>query len=263
MTEPELLVDRDGAVARVTLNRPDRRNALTAALLDDLVAALEDLAGDERTRVVVLTGAGGDLSVGADLADLADVPYAEGDQDAQVWALLRQSRASLLLREMPKVTLAGIDGACAGAGLGLAMAADLRLASSRAVLKAAFVTAGMSGDFGLGWSLSRAVGDATARRLLLDDPKIDAETALQLGLVSRVAPVEEYADTLAAWATRLAGLPPLAVAGIKANLADATLGFRDALAAESPRHVRCARSADALEAARAFVEKRPGRFVGA
>lgn len=262
MADPELLLDVADAVGRVTLNRPEQRNALSAALLDDLVDALTALAADDTVRVVVLTGAGGDFSVGADMASLASVPYADGDETQQVEALLRHSRASLLLREMPKVTIAGIEGACAGAGLGLAMAADLRLASSGALLKAAFVNAGMSGDFGLAWSLSRILGDADARRLLLEDPKMDAATAADLGLVTRTASAEEYADTLQAWAARLASLPPLAVAGIKANLADAGLGFAHALARESPRHIRCARSADALEAARAFVDRRPGRYSG-
>lgn len=220
------------------------------------------MAENTSVRVVVLSGAGGPLSVGADLDQFTEAPLAKRDEDEQVAHLIKTSRASLLLREMPQVTLAGIDGACAGAGMGLAMAADLRMITPRAIFKTAFVHAGMSGDFGLAWTLSNLVGDGVARRLLLEDPRIDATLAMELGLATRLTDESSFAADLAQWADGFAGLPPFAVAGIKQNLADAGLPFSEALIAESPLHIRCARSDDAQEAAQAFLERRQGRFIG-
>lgn len=260
MSEIEMV--RDGLIGSVVLSRPERRNALNDALLDHLAQALDELARDQQVRVVVIRGAGRDFCVGADLEALAATPFASGDRDQQVTFLHRQSRASLLLREMPKITIAGIDGACAGAGMGLAMAADFRIVSRRAVFKTAFVSAAMSGDFGLGWSLSSIVGGRVARELLLTDPRVDADRAGALGLATEVVDADGWWEATMAWARRLADLPPLAVAGIKANLAEASLTFDEALRREGPRHIDCARSGDAFEAARAFIERRPGVFTG-
>lgn len=254
----EVLMESAAGVATITLNRPAQRNAMTPTLLAELLSACESVAGDDRVRAVVLTGAGGSFCVGADLAELSKRPFAEGDEAQQIADLIETSRISLLLREMPKVTVAAIDGACAGAGMGLAMAADLRVCTPKAVFRCAFAGAGMSGDFGLVWSLGNLLGDAMARRLLLTDPKIRADEALKLNLVGEIGSSERAAQLAGEMAQRA----PLAVAGIKQNLADSRLGFADALHRESPRHIRCARSEDALEAARAFMEKRPPRWAG-
>jgi 2-(1,2-epoxy-1,2-dihydrophenyl)acetyl-CoA isomerase len=259
---PDVLCTIDHGVATVTLNRPEQRNAFNDGLMTGLLETLERLAADESVCAVVLAGAGTAFSVGADLESLSSRPYSEGDERQQVADLLSNSRISLVLREMPKITIAAIDGACAGAGMGVAMAADLRICTSRAVFKAAFIGVGMSGDFGLAWSLSRLLGDATARQILLEDPRMDAAEALRRGLVTRVVDPADLETEVATLAAGMAGRPPLAVAGIKRNLADAALPFDAALAEESPRHIRCARSADALEAARAFMEKREGVYTG-
>ena len=258
---PEVLCTRIDRVATVTLNRPHRRNALNDALLAGLRRVITELADDTEVRVIVLTGAGNTFSVGADLERLADSPFSEGNEAEQTSDLLANSRTSLLLRETGKVTIAAIDGPCAGAAMGLALAADLRLCTPRAVFKTAFVSAGMSGDFGLAWSLSNLLGDAAARSLLLEDPRLTAADARARGLVTRVLDEEDFQDAVGRCAATLAGLAPLAVRGIKLNLADAGLNFATALQHESPRHIASARSADALNAARRFAS-RPRRGPG-
>lgn len=253
---PEVLCDRNGPVATVTLNRPDRRNALSTELLKLLRLTIAELAGDPVVRVIVVTGAGGAFSVGADLDGLADTPFSLGDEQQQVEDLLADSRTSALLRAVDKITIAAIDGPCAGAGMGLALAADLRLCTPRAVFKTAFVSAGMSGDFGLAWSLANLIGDAAARSLLLEDPKLSAKEAQARGLVTRVVDEQDFAAEVARYAADLAQRPTLAVGGIKQNLADAALPFDAALERESVRHIASARSPDALAAARRFVSGR-------
>jgi 2-(1,2-epoxy-1,2-dihydrophenyl)acetyl-CoA isomerase len=255
----EVLCVRSDRVATVTLNRPERRNALNDALLSQLRTTLTNLADDREVRVIVLTGAGGAFSVGADLQDLAATPFSAGDPRKQTDDLLANSRTSALLRSADKVTIAAIEGPCAGAGMGLAMAADLRLCTPRSVLKTAFVSAGMSGDFGLAWSLKTLIGDGAARSLLIEDPKLSAADALALGLVTRVVEHEDFQGEVARYAARLALLPPLAVGGIKQNLADAGLPFETALERESVRHIESARSADALAAAQQFANRTRGQ----
>ncbi|OUZ07652.1 hypothetical protein BHE97_16270 [Aeromicrobium sp. PE09-221] len=254
MSEVETEV-REG-IGWVTLNRPERRNALSTPLLDQLHQTLEEQSRRPDVRLVVVQGAGGHFSVGADLEELAGVPFANGDRDVQIERLLRHSTSSQLLREMPKITVAAVDGACAGAGMGLAMAADFRVISDRAVFKSAFVSAGMSGDFGLAWTLSRLLGDGPARSILLEDPRIEAERAMKLGIASVLVPSAGFATELTRFCQVKAALPSMAVAGIKANLADAIVPFGEALAAESPRHIDGARSDEAAAAARAFVRAR-------
>jgi 2-(1,2-epoxy-1,2-dihydrophenyl)acetyl-CoA isomerase len=258
---PEVLCTRSDRVATVTLNRPDRRNALNDALLAGLRRVITELAADDDVRVIVLTGAGTSFSVGADLEHLADSPFSAGDQAEQTADLIENSRTSLLLRETEKVTIAAVDGPCAGAAMGLALAADLRICTPRAVFKTAFVSAGMSGDFGLAWSLSNLLGDAGARSLLLEDPRLSAADALARGLVTRVLKEDDFPGAVARYAATLAALPALAVRGIKLNLADARLPLAAALQHESVRHIESARSADALDAARRFAG-RPRRASG-
>lgn len=260
--QPVTYAVADG-VATVTLNRPERRNAMNDALLDDLLERLEAAVRDPAVRVVVLTGAGGSFCVGADLAELTGEDFARADRDEQIAKLRRHARISELLHEAPKVTIAAVDGACAGAGLALACAADLRFASDAAVFRSAFVGAGMSGDFGGGWTLTRLLGGARARSLLLRNPKLDPSEAAAIGLVDEVFPRDAFAAAVAVEAARLAAQAPLAVAGIKHNLLDAgRLGLVDALEAEGPRHIDCGRSEDAAEAARAFLAKRTPTFHG-
>ncbi|HYW92277.1 MAG TPA: enoyl-CoA hydratase [Gammaproteobacteria bacterium] len=248
-------------VATITLDRPDKLNAMNPALIEAAVEAIQQAASDDDVRVVVLTGAGRGFCVGGDLSAGGfggDLPL-----QGQIARLRGSMRSAQLLHEMPKVTIAAINGACAGAGLSWACACDLRYAASSARFSTAFLNAGLSGDFGGTWSLSRIVGDARARALYLLADRFDAWDAERYGLVSETLPDEDLMGHVGRIARRLAASPPLALAGIKANLNDSQrLSFSEALDREAERHVRCANTEDHREAARAFLEKRPGVYKG-
>ena len=258
----DLLVEKKDAVARVAMNRPERRNGMNMAMLAGMIDALEEIAGDDSIQVVVVSGSGRDFSVGADLALVAGDESGKGDGEwtSRLWDTYR---IPLVLHDMPQVTLAAIDGACAGAAFGIACAADLRFASERALFTTAFLKVGAAGDMSGAWTLPRILGRAKAHELYFLPEKIRAPEALEIGLVSRVFAAESFATEIDAIAQRLAGSAPLALRGIKENFKDAeTLGFADYVPVESKRHSGLMASADAREAARAFLEKRDPVFEG-
>jgi 2-(1,2-epoxy-1,2-dihydrophenyl)acetyl-CoA isomerase len=254
--------EREGGVLVLTLDRPDRRNALSLPLYEALLATLEAAATDPDIGAIVLTGAGqsfcagGDVSRMAGAADAPPVPFEE-----KMRALRRRTGIGELLHTMPKPTIAMIRGAAVGAGLSLALACDLRYADPTARLRTGFVNVGLSGDFGGHYFLPRLVGMAKARELYLTSPMLDAQAALAMGLVNGVFEAAALQAEVMGIAARLADGPRTAIAHIKGNLNDAphlTLG--EMLDRECWRHVRCTETADHREAARAFVEKRPPRF---
>jgi 2-(1,2-epoxy-1,2-dihydrophenyl)acetyl-CoA isomerase len=263
--------DADG-VRKLTLNRPDRLNALTTALARQLHAALVDCARDPGVRAVVLTGAGRGFCAGFDLLAGSDSdPLAASWSDQPIWLepeqvaarMMEDAQIPILLHRMPKPTLASVRGPAAGTGLVLAAACDLRIASETAVFKTAFASAGRCGDPGGSYLLTQLVGAARARELYLLDEKIDAASALAMGLVSKLVPDEQLDAETAALAARLAKGPSLAYAGIKRNLNAAETGtLEDTIAMEGPTNARASLSYDGKEAARAFVEKRPPQFRG-
>jgi 2-(1,2-epoxy-1,2-dihydrophenyl)acetyl-CoA isomerase len=164
---------------------------------------------------------------------------------------------------MPAVTIAAIQGGCAGAGLGWALGCDLRFASPSARFNTAFLDVGVAGDMGGPWSLPRVVGPARARELYFMPGKFDAEAALRIGLVSRVFPEDALHDEVRSIATRLAEAAPIALRTMKANFLDAErMTFRDYVLTESQRHIDIFKTEDTREAFRAKVEKRKPRFVG-
>jgi 2-(1,2-epoxy-1,2-dihydrophenyl)acetyl-CoA isomerase len=256
-----LLVTRDGAVATVALNRPDKRNSIGGPMMVELHGALRDIAADPEIRVLVLRGRGADFCPGADVkhyggegAPAATRPAGSGTREFDV---------AVMLHEMPAVTIAAISGACAGAGFGWACACDLRIASATARFNTAFLDVGVAGDMGGPWTLPRLVGAAKARELYFMPGKFDAAEALRIGLVSRVAPPDAFEADLAALTARLARAAPLALRAMKANfLAAEKMGLSDFIALESERHLRLFQSQDTTEAFRAFVEKRPPVFHG-
>lgn len=260
----DVLLDVDAPVARITLNRPERGNGVTFPLAARLYEVVAEVAGRRDVRAVVLTGAGRQFCVGGDLSgdgfapDRRDLPV-EDDVRAQI----ERGRLTEAIRALPQVSIAAINGGCAGAGLALALACDLRVAAAQAVLRTAYLDAGVSGDYGITWLLPALLGEARARELLLLSEKLDAATALRLGLLTTVVPAADFASTVDALAARCAARAPLAVAAIKQNLAGA-LGtpLGEHIAAEARRQVATARSADAAEAAAAFLAKRPPVFTG-
>jgi 2-(1,2-epoxy-1,2-dihydrophenyl)acetyl-CoA isomerase len=259
-----VLYDVSDAIATITLNRPEHMNTMGDGLLEETALALAQAAEDDAVRAVILTGTGRAFCAGGDLRGFA----AGGNQgpktvEGSVASLRGRMRTSQLLHEMPKVTIAAINGACAGAGFSLACACDIRFCAESAVFNTAFMTAGLSGDFGGTWTLPRIVGAGKARELYLLAEKFGAAEAERIGLVSAVLPGDELAGYARGKAMRIAGFAPLTVQAIKQNLNDSLeAGFAQQLDREADRHVRCGLTDDAREAAAAFLEKRAPVFHG-
>ncbi len=265
--ENAVIVERDGSVATVVLNRPDRMNTINEVLLDGVLAALESLADDTDIRVVILTGAGRAFCAGGDLqgmaAGLAGGLKGPESKAGKVSALRRVMKTSELLHQMPKPTIASINGAAAGAGLSWALACDLRFCADTAVFNTAFATAGLSGDFGGTWFLPRLVGAGKAAELYLLAQKFNASEAARVGLVNRVFSSHRLSVEVRQVADRLCSLSPLALRAIKENLIDsATCSLAEQLDAEARRHITTGLTDDAKEAAAAFLEKRAPVFRG-
>jgi 2-(1,2-epoxy-1,2-dihydrophenyl)acetyl-CoA isomerase len=263
MTEHVIETVADG-VATLTLNRPERRNAMSPEMFAALLEALPRLAGDADVGVVVLTGAGGAFCAGGDVKAMAAGDGRESlALEARVQGLRAIMEVARWLHEMPKPTLAVVPGAAAGAGLSLALACDLRIAGESAKFTTAFAKVGYSGDFGGSFFLTRLVGTAKARELYFTAELLDAETALGLGMVNRVVADADLAGEAAALAGRLADGPRIALGYMKRNLNAAEAGTLAALLdLEAFHHSRCGMTEDHREAARAFVEKRPPVFHG-
>jgi len=223
---PELLTQLEQGVMTLTLNRPDRLNALNPSLMRALNEAVARAASDPAVACVVLTGAGRAFCAGGDMKASAASRAAPAPETSKPptsfearrdW-LRRSMEAARLLHDMPKPTIAMINGACAGAGLSLAGACDLRYAGESAVLTTAFARAGLSGDYGGSWFWTRIAGTAKARELFFLAEKIDAQTALAAGLVTAVHPDAELADRTLAIARELAARPGAAFNYMKRNL---------------------------------------------
>ena len=255
-----VLYQAEGGIATITLNRPERLNSMTAELLDGALDALEQAAGDPRVGVVIFTGAGRAFCAGADLT--ARNILGEGGFESRSRVLRSYVRTAQLLREMPKVTIAAVNGAAAGAGAAWAYAADLRYAAASAKFVSAYVNVGLSGDFGGTWTLPRIVGAAKAREIYLLNEPLPAAEAERLGLVSKVLPDEELLPHVRTVAERLLNFSPTAIRNIKLNLNDAdTISFTEALDRDTERHLRSGETADAREARAAFLEKRRPVFA--
>jgi 2-(1,2-epoxy-1,2-dihydrophenyl)acetyl-CoA isomerase len=257
----ELIEQQDGGVLTLTLNRPERLNALTMGMTEALLAALRRAAVDPQVRAVVLTGAGRAFCAGGDVKAMAEDDAARQTLEERTQLLREHMECSRLLHEMPKPTIAVARGAVAGAGLSLALACDILLAGDTIKLTSAFAKVGLSGDFGSTYFLTKLLGPR-AREFALLSPVLKADEALRLGLVSRVVVDAELDAQGQALARSLADGPTITLGHIKANLNFAEQGatLAQALDHEAIRHIRCGLTEDHQEAARAFVEKRAPRF---
>ena len=257
----KLLCRVEERVAVVTLNDPERRNPIGAELRPLLRRLVDRIAGDAGVRCLLLTGAGEAFSAGGDAKAMAS-----GRQPAlaeRIRSIKWEHAASAVIHEMPKPAVAALPGPAAGAGFGLALACDLRIAAESAFLTGAYARLGLSGDYGLTWFLTRLVGPARAREICFESARIPAREALEMGLVNRVVPDAELRDEAFALARRLAAASPLGLAYMKANLNDALdLDLRRTLDREAERQCLLGETEDFVEAARAFVEKRPPEFEG-
>ena len=260
----ELLEELKDKVAVLTLNRPDRLNAMSPPMLDALLEALPRLAADPDIGVVVLTGAGRGFCAGGDVKAMAEGRESIGTTlEEKAQGLRSRMEVSRWLHEMPKPTIAMVRGAAAGAGLSLALACDLRVASDSARFATAFARVGYSGDFGGSWFLTQLVGTAKARELYFTADIVDAQQALALGIVNRVVPEARLEDETMALAARLARGPRIAYRYMKRNFNAAESGtLKDLLDLEAWHHTRCGMTEDHREAAKAFVEKREPVFRG-
>ena len=246
---------RDG-IGTLTLNRPERLNAMTNRMVRETAEALALIAEDASVRLLVLTGAGRGFCPGADLNHFSSGAAATDDVLTPP-----DFRSSLLLHEMPQVTIAAINGACAGAGFGWACACDLRFAAESATFSSAFLKVAVAGDMAGPWTLPRLVGAAKARELYLLPAKFNAAEAARIGLVSRTFPDATFRDEVAAIVRELAAASPSALRTMKRNFVDAErMGLAEYIEIESRRHLEVAGGEDAREAFRAFIEKRPPRF---
>jgi 2-(1,2-epoxy-1,2-dihydrophenyl)acetyl-CoA isomerase len=260
----DLQASIDDGVALITMNRPERRNALSGAMLAALADVLAAVEVDDEVGAVVLTGTGGAFCAGGDVKGMAGgqgggAPGGGRAYDAAVHRQRLNHRAtSGKLYSMPKPTIAAIPGPAAGAGLSLALACDLRYAVPGAVLTTAF-----AGDYGGTWFLTRLVGSGKARELYYFSERLSAEDAEQLGIVNAVLPADSFMDDVMERAHRLARGPRVAYRYMKENLNRAVNGsLEECLDLEATHHIHTGTTADHREAASAFVEKREPTFEG-
>ena len=260
-----LTVERPTAgVALATLNRPDRMNAITFEMFDEFRTLCEDIAADDEVRVLVLTGAGRGFCAGLDLEQAAQLP----DMSAVEMMAGQESWADAIagFHRLRKPVIAAVNGAAAGAGFSLALAADIRLAAPEARFNAAFVRVGLSGgDCGTSWFLPRIVGLGCASEILLTGRFFGAEEAAAMGLVNRVVPAADLLSSAFVLAEQIAGNTPFGVGLTKQVLAvnvDAP-SLEAALELENRNQVLATRTRDMFEALTAFREKREPRFTGA
>jgi 2-(1,2-epoxy-1,2-dihydrophenyl)acetyl-CoA isomerase len=248
-------------VATLTFNRPDRRNALSTPIMEGLLEALPRLARDETIGAIVLTGAGQAFCAGGDVKSMAEGSVERSVEEA-VTHLRARMEVSRLLHEIPKPTIAMVNGAAAGAGMSLALACDLRIAGQSARFVSAFANVGFSGDFGGSYFLSKLVGTSKAREIYYTAEPLDAVQALALGIVNRVVSDADLADATMALAQKLARGPRIALSLMKQNFNAAENGSLAQLLDLEARHmVKTGRTEDHREAVRAFVEKRTPVFA--
>jgi len=257
-----VLQSLDNGLLTITMNRPDRRNALNPDMTQGLGEAARRAAEDHAVRAVLIKGAGGTFCVGGDVKSMAEgrAPLAFEAKKAN---LRRAMEVSRILHEMPKPVVAQIDGAAAGAGLSIALSCDLRVAGESAKITTAFAKVGLSGDFGGTYFLTQMLGSAKARELYLMSPVLTAQEALALGMVNRVVPDAEVEAAAHEIAMSLAQGPTVTLGYIKTNINNAErLSLEACFDGEAMHHSRSGDTADHKEAAKAFVEKRKPAFVG-
>lgn len=257
---PELIRSDAQGIATITINRPERRNAINGAVCDELLAALTEISGDESIAAVILTGAGDKaFCAGGDVKRMDHI--AAQDFEERVGNLRRWGGISMLLRTMPQITIAMVNGVAAGAGLSIAAACDFRLAGRSARFTTAYVKVARSGDFGGSALLTNLIGAARARELYLLGEIIDAAKAEAYGLVNRVFDDEHLHAETWAFARRLAAGPVTAHAYIKKNLLAAeTTTLAEMVELEALNHARTGETAEHREAVAAFRERRAPRF---
>lgn len=266
----DLLGRIEDRVGVLTFNRPDRRNALSPAMYEGFEKVLPQLAVDPDVRVVMITGAGGAFCAGGDVKAMNAAHVSDPDgsvgmtaQERVVDLQHRQRAVSLAVHDFTKPVIAAVPGAAAGAGLSIALSADLRICSPQALFVTAFAKVAASGDFGGSWFMNRLVGEAKAKELYFRSPRVTASEALELGLVNEILYDDDFESAALRWCGEIADQAPLALTRMKENLNRASrVDLGEALDAEAANMIYTMSTADHREAAAAFVEKRTPIFEG-
>jgi 2-(1,2-epoxy-1,2-dihydrophenyl)acetyl-CoA isomerase len=256
-----LIVERQGGVVTVTMNRPERKNAANGVMLTELPAVFAEVERNAQDRVMILTGAGGSFCTGADLSD-PNGPATDSSRSGLA-RMRRLGDVALALHRVTKPTIAKVDGHAVGAGLSLALGCDLIVCSDRAKLSMIFAKRGLSLDNGASWLLPRLVGLAKAKEIALFGGMWSGEEALAAGLINRVIPIAELDAFVEDWAATLAAGPPLALSMTKTMLNGAA---QSSMEQAVEHEARCQAvnfaSKDLVEALAAFTEKREPTFIG-
>jgi enoyl-CoA hydratase/carnithine racemase len=261
----ELLCSVRDGVALITLNRPEARNAMSDKMTPALRTQIRERGEDANVGTILITGAGTAFCSGGDVKGMGgrgprgQMTFEERLGDLR-W---RQAALTGALVAVRKPTIAALPGAAAGAGLAIALACDIRIAAQSAFVSTGYAKVGLSGDYGIAWLLTRTIGSARARELMLTAERVDAERCERIGLVNRVVPDDKLRDEAFEFAKSLANGPRVALRNMKDNLDDALhIDYPTALHREAERLVQASRTADHKEAVQAFVEKRKPVFVG-
>lgn len=267
----DLLGRVQGNVAVLTFNRPDRRNALSDAMYHGFDTALRAIGDNPEIRVVMITGAGGAFCAGGDVKSMNESNQSVEQREAPPGSLdervaylrQRQEMVSLAIHRLPKPVVAAIPGPAAGAGLSIALSADLRVAAPDAFVVTAFAGVGASGDFGGSWFLTHLVGAAKAKELYFRSPRIDIREAQKLGIINSVLEDDDFEAAAVRYCQEIADQAPLAITRMKENINRAgRVDLQEALHEEAANMVFTMSTADHREAAAAFVEKRTATFTG-
>ncbi len=263
----ELLASKENGVGILTMNRPEARNAMSGEMNAAMQEMLAQFETDTEIRCVVLTGAGKGFCAGGDVKGMAasgDGTVGTNTIDSAIHRQRVHQRAtSGKLFKMPKPTIASLPGAAAGAGLSYALACDLRIMASNAILTTAFARVGFSGDYGGSYFMTQLIGSAKARELYYLSERVSAEEALSLGLTNWVCEPEELEEKTMEIALRLANGPSVAYRYMKENLNRAMSGeVDDCLDLEATHHIHCGQTEDHRNATKAFVEKKEPVFKG-
>ncbi|HEY7948321.1 MAG TPA: enoyl-CoA hydratase [Acidimicrobiales bacterium] len=261
MTTETIIVSRDAGVVTVTLNRPERKNAANGTMWQELYASFEEITRRREDRVLVVTGAGGAFCSGADIGDPKGI---SGDSDDPPLTRMRfLGSVMLALYDLPKPSIAKINGIAAGAGLSLALCCDLTVMSSTARVSEIFSRRGLSVDGGSSWLLPRLIGLHRAKELAYFADTLSADEAGSFGLVNKVVAEDQLDAFVHDWATRLAAGPPIALSMTKKLLNNsAAVSMAQALEDEARCQTVNFSTGDTREAMRAFAEKREPRFTG-
>ena len=264
----DLLADLTDGVLTLTMNRPEARNAMSDAMTSALAQQLADAELNSAVKVIVLTGAGKGFCAGGDVKGMAasgDGTVGDNTIDGAIHRQrLNQRGTAGALYSIPKPTIAALPGAAAGAGLSLALACDMRIMASSAMMTTAFAKVGFSGDYGGTFFMSQLIGTAKARELYFLSDRVNAQQALDLGLTNWVCEADELAAKANEIALRLASGPTVAYRYMKENFARALSSgdVNDCLDLEATHHVHSGQTEDHKNATKAFVEKRDPVFVG-